>query len=36
MHIDTEQFGRIEINEDDVITFPEGIPGFENCRGLPC
>jgi flagellar assembly factor FliW len=32
MHIDTEQFGRIEINEDDVITFPEGIPGFEELQ----
>lgn len=33
MQINTEQFGMIEINEDDVITFPEGIPGFEElCR----
>jgi FliW protein. len=29
MYIDTEHFGRIEIKEDDVITFPEGLPGFE-------
>jgi flagellar assembly factor FliW len=32
MHIDTEQFGRIEINEEDVIIFPEGIPGFEDSK----
>lgn len=32
MYIDTEHFGKIEIKEDDVITFPEGIPGFEDLR----
>jgi flagellar assembly factor FliW len=32
MYIDTEYFGRIEISDDSVITFPEGIPGFEELR----
>ena len=30
MHIQTTVFGELEINEDKIITFPEGIPGFEN------
>lgn len=32
MQINTEPFGTIEIHEDVVITFPEGIPGFEDLR----
>jgi len=32
MQINTEPFGAIEIHEEDVITFPEGIPGFEELR----
>ncbi|NLU33237.1 MAG: flagellar assembly protein FliW [Clostridiaceae bacterium] len=32
MYIDTEYFGRIEIGDDSIITFPEGIPGFEELR----
>ncbi|MFW6028857.1 MAG: flagellar assembly protein FliW, partial [Halanaerobiales bacterium] len=28
MEIMTRDFGEIEINEDDIIEFPEAIPGF--------
>lgn len=30
MQINTALFGTQEINDDDLITFPHGIPGFEN------
>ncbi|MGI6084077.1 MAG: flagellar assembly protein FliW [Acetivibrionales bacterium] len=30
MQVETKHFGVIEINEADVIYFPEGLPGFEN------
>lgn len=30
MQINTALFGPQEIHDDDVITFPQGIPGFEN------
>jgi flagellar assembly factor FliW len=30
MHIQTAVFGELDISEDRIITFPEGIPGFEN------
>ena len=30
MQINTALFGTQEINDNDVITFPQGIPGFEN------
>lgn len=29
MKIDTRLFGKIEINEENIICFKEGIPGFE-------
>ena len=29
MKIKTTNFGEIEINEDKIINFPEGLPGFE-------
>ncbi|MDR0904044.1 MAG: flagellar assembly protein FliW [Ruminococcus sp.] len=32
MLIETRDFGEFEINDDTIITFPEGIPGFENLR----
>lgn len=32
MKIETSNFGIIEISEEEVITFPEGLPGFENVR----
>ena len=32
MHLETAHFGNIEINEEDLIYFPEGIPGFENSK----
>ena len=32
MYIETEYFGRIEISDDDIMTFPEGIPGFEELK----
>ncbi len=28
MEIMTRDFGKVEINQDDIITFPEGLPGF--------
>ena len=30
--IDTKHFGPIQIEEHDVVIFPEGIPGFEGSR----
>ena len=32
MQLDTAHFGKIEINKEDFIYFPEGIPGFENSK----
>lgn len=32
MILETRHFGNIEINEEDVITFEKGIPGFEDSR----
>ena len=32
MQIETTRFGALEINDDRVITFAEGLPGFEGCR----
>lgn len=34
MQINTEHFGRIEISDEDIITFPDGLPGFEDLRGF--
>jgi len=30
--IDSTRFGRIEVDEEAVITFPQGLFGFESCR----
>lgn len=32
MQIDTSRFGALEIDETGIITFPDGLPGFENHR----
>ena len=32
MQLETAHFGKIEVNEEDFIYFPEGIPGFENSK----
>ena len=32
MQIVTPQFGVLDIDEDTIITFPEGMPGFEDCK----
>ena len=32
MMIETTRFGQIPIDENCVITFPDGLPGFEGCR----
>ena len=32
MQIETTRFGAIDIEEGRVLTFPEGLPGFEGCR----
>ena len=32
MKIETVHFGVVEINENDIISFPEGVPGFEDVR----
>ena len=34
MKIQTRHFGEIEIDENKVITFTEGLPGFEHLRGF--
>jgi len=30
MNINTKHFGAIDIIEENILTFPEGLPGFEN------
>ena len=32
MKINTSRFGSLEINPDDIILFPVGMPAFEDCR----
>jgi len=32
MNLTTPHFGTIPIEKNGIITFPGGIPGFENCR----
>ena len=34
MLVDTTRFGTIEIKETELITFPWGIPGFENLKSF--
>ncbi|KAB8139479.1 flagellar assembly protein FliW [Gracilibacillus oryzae] len=29
MRIETKYFGEVEVNEAEIITFPQGIPGFQ-------
>ena len=33
MQVDTTRFGKIEIAEKELITFPWGVPGFEQLKG---
>ncbi len=32
MHIETTRFGALDVEERKVITFPDGLPGFEEHR----
>ncbi|SFZ72653.1 flagellar assembly protein FliW [Chitinimonas taiwanensis] len=32
MQIVTPRFGVLEIEENSLITFPDGLPGFDNCK----
>jgi len=32
MQIQTSRFGALDVDERKVLTFPEGLPGFEGCR----
>jgi len=32
MQLNTKHFGVIELNEEDTIDFPEGVPGFESVK----
>lgn len=32
MKIDTTRFGEVEVEDDQIISMPEGIIGFEECR----
>ena len=32
MQIKSTAFGTLEINPDEVLTFPQGLPGFEDCK----
>ena len=34
MQVDTTRFGIIEVGEKELITFPWGIPGFEDFEEL--
>jgi flagellar assembly factor FliW len=29
MHVETSRFGTLRIPEDEIVTFPEGLPGFK-------
>lgn len=31
MKANTTRFGELEINPETILTFPHGLPGFENC-----
>ncbi|MRH41973.1 flagellar assembly protein FliW [Aquibacillus halophilus] len=30
MHLHTKYFGEIKVNQQDIITFPQGVPGFQD------
>ncbi|MFM8496941.1 MAG: flagellar assembly protein FliW [Planctomycetia bacterium] len=32
MRINTTRFGRIDVDAADILTFPSGLPGLEDCR----
>jgi flagellar assembly factor FliW len=32
VRVDTTRFGVLEVSEEEVFTFPQGIPGFENSK----
>ena len=32
MRINTSRFGRIDVDAGDIIQFPSGLPGLEDCR----
>ena len=32
MRINTTRFGRIDVDAADVLNFPSGLPGLEDCR----
>jgi flagellar assembly factor FliW len=32
MKINTTRFGELEVNQETIVTFPHGLPGFENCN----
>jgi len=34
MMLETTHFGAISVDESSAIEFPEGLPGFESCRGF--
>ena len=36
MKIETEFFGSIEFDRQSIITFPRGLPGFEQARSFVC
>ena len=32
MRINTSRFGRIDVDDADLLSFPGGLPGLEQCR----
>lgn len=34
MHVETSRFGTIEVPDDDVVSFPDGMPGFRGPRRM--
>lgn len=32
MKVDSPRFGALEVDQDKVIEFPHGLPGFEHCK----
>jgi flagellar assembly factor FliW len=34
MHVETSRFGTIEVPDDEVVAFPDGLPGFRDPRRM--
>ena len=34
MHVETSRFGTIEVADDEIVSFPDGLPGFDGPRRM--